>query len=247
MRDRFGARHARSQMLRFHAQTAGSTLTAQQPEVNAARVTVQALAAVLGGAQSLHTNSRDEALSLPTEESVRLALRTQQVIAYESGVAATPDPFGGSEAVERLTDAIEEQARAYLAEIDALGGAIAAIEQGYIQSEIQNAAYAYQREIESGARVVVGVNRFRAEEKTPLEPFRVDPELERRQVERLRDFRASRSAANVEQRLAALEGAARGASNLMPFILDACAARATLGEIAGRLRGVFGEYRETLV
>jgi methylmalonyl-CoA mutase N-terminal domain/subunit len=247
MRDRFGARNPRSQMLRFHAQTAGSTLTAQQPEVNAARVTVQALAAVLGGAQSLHTNSRDEALSLPTEESARLALRTQQVIAYESGVAATPDPFGGSEAVERMTDAIEQQARAHLAEIDARGGAIAAVEQGYLQSEIQDAAYALQREIESGARVVVGVNRFRAEEPAPLEPFRVDPEGERRQVERLRAFRASRSEAETETKLDVLEAAARGGANLMPFILDAGEARATLGEIAGRLRAAFGEYRETAV
>jgi methylmalonyl-CoA mutase N-terminal domain/subunit len=245
MRERFGARNPRSMMLRFHAQTAGSTLTAQQPDVNLVRVALQALAAVLGGAQSLHTNSRDEALSLPAEESVRLALRTQQIIAWESGVTAVPDPLGGSESIERLTDAIEERARKYLAEIDALGGALAAIENGYPQREIQNAAYAYQKEIEAGQRVLVGVNKYRLDESPPLEPFRIDPELERRQVERLRETRASRCAAEVDARLAELEAAARGPGNLMPAILAAGEARATLGEISARLRRVFGEYRET--
>jgi len=243
MRDRFGARDPRSMMLRFHVQTAGSTLTAQQPDVNIVRTALQAMAAVMGGAQSLHTNSRDEALSLPTEESARLALRTQQIVAYETGVTNTADPAGGSEYIEALTDSIERGAGDYLKRIDEMGGTLRAIETGYIQNEIQNAAYDYQREIESGARVVVGVNRFRQEERA-VPAFRLDPALEQSQVEALRQVRASRSQPVVEEKLAALEKAARDGTNLMPPIFDAADAYATVGEISDRLRGVFGEYRE---
>ena len=245
MRDRFGAKEKRSMMLRFHVQTAGSTLTAQQPDVNIVRTTLQALAAVLGGAQSLHTNSRDEALALPTEESARIALRTQQIIAYESGVANTPDPAGGSECIEALTDAIEREVNEYLKRIDEMGGTLRAIESGYVQREIQNSAYEYQREVEGGRRIVVGVNRFQLQEERPAATFRLDPALERAQVERLRQVRASRSPAAVEEKLAALERAARGNENLMPPILDAADCYATVGEISDRLRRVFGEYRET--
>ena len=244
MRDRFGAKLDRSCMLRFHAQTGGSTLTAQQPEVNVVRVALQAMAAVLGGTQSLHTNAKDEALSLPTEASARLALRTQQVIAYESGVATEPDPFGGSECIERLTDEIEAGARDYIARIDALGGTLAAIERGYVQSEIQNSAYQYQRAVESGKQIVVGVNRFQEDASAPLTPFRVDPDLEIRQVERLRQLRASRSDSEVAGALQRLENAARSSENLMPLILDCCRNLATVGEISDALRRVFGEYRE---
>jgi methylmalonyl-CoA mutase N-terminal domain/subunit len=244
MRDRFGAKLDRSCMLRFHAQTGGSTLTAQQPEVNVVRVALQAMAAVLGGTQSLHTNGQDEALSLPTEQSARIALRTQQVIGYESGVADAPDPFGGSEYVEQLTDKIEAGAREYVAHIDALGGAVKAIERGYIQSEIQNSAYQYQKAIEDQRQIVVGVNKFETEEMEPLKPFRIDPELEQRQVQRLREVRASRSATEVCEKLAELEAAARGTENLMPRIVESCRAFATVGEISDALRRVFGEYRE---
>jgi methylmalonyl-CoA mutase N-terminal domain/subunit len=244
MRHRFGAADARSTMLRFHVQTAGSTLTAQQSDVNIVRTAVQALAAVLGGAQSLHTNSRDEALALPTEESARIALRTQQIIAFESGVTNTPDPVGGSEAIEALTDSIERGVLDYIARIDALGGTLAAIEAGYIQGEIQNAAYEYQREIESGKRIVVGVNRFQQEERA-VPTFHLDPGLERAQVESLRQVRASRSASAVAEKLAALDGAARGTANLMPPILEAAGVYATVGEISDTLRRVFGEHRES--
>ena len=244
MRDRFGAKNPRSMMLRFHAQTAGSSLTAQQPDVNLVRVALQALAAVLGGAQSLHTNSRDEALALPTEESVRLALRTQQIIAHETGVAATTDPLGGSQTIEDRTDRIEQGARAYIEKIDALGGALAAIESGYIQGEIQNAAYDLQRQVESCDRVVVGVNRFQTGERQAVPTFRLDPAIEREQVERLRALRASRDNPGVDAALDRLERAAAGAENLMPFILEAADRHATVGEISDRLRRVFGEYRE---
>ncbi len=244
MHDRFGARNPRSLMLRFHAQTAGSTLTAQQPDVNVVRVSMQALAAVLGGAQSLHTNAKDEALSLPTEESARLALRTQQIIAHESGVTHVADPMGGSYAVEQLTDEIERGARQYIERIDAMGGTLAAIETNYVQNEIQNAAYAYQQAVESGAAVVVGVNRFKQEEGETPAPFRLDPELEQQQVARLREVRASRDCAVFEDRLSALEKAARSSDNLMPHILSCAEAHATVGEISDRLRQVFGEYRE---
>jgi methylmalonyl-CoA mutase N-terminal domain/subunit len=244
MRDRFGAQDPRSLMLRFHVQTAGSTLTAQQPDVNIVRTAFQAMAAVLGGAQSLHTNSRDEALALPTEESARIALRTQQIVAYESGVANTADPVGGSEAIEALTDSIERGVLEYLRRIDELGGTLRAIETGYIQNEIQSAAYQWQRGIERGERVVVGVNRFRQDGERPSTTFRLDPALERAQVEKLRQLRASRSQSEVDAKLAALEQAARGDANLMPVIIDAAASYATLGEISDRLRAVFGEYRE---
>jgi methylmalonyl-CoA mutase N-terminal domain/subunit len=244
MRDRFGAKDPRSMTLRFHAQTAGSSLTAQQPDVNIVRTAVEAMAAVLGGAQSLHTNSRDEALSLPTEESARIALRTQQVIAYETGVTNTADPMGGSGRIEELTDAIEQGARAYLKQIDEMGGTLRAIEAGFIQGQIQNAAYEYQRSIESGERIIVGVNRFQQEGDGGVPTFRLDPALEQAQIARLRETKASRSQGSVEESLAALENAARGGSNLMPPILQAAEAYATVGEISGRLKAVFGEYRE---
>jgi methylmalonyl-CoA mutase, N-terminal domain len=244
MKERFHAQNPKSMMLRFHAQTAGSTLTAQQPDVNLVRVSLQALAAVLGGAQSLHTNSRDEALSLPTEESVRLALRTQQIIAYETGVPNVADPLGGSFAIEEMTDRIAREAWDYIARIDAMGGALAAIESGFLQSEIQNAAYLYQRDVESGKITVVGVNRFAAPEAASIPTFQLDPALEHQQVERLRAVRASRSAAQVEARLAALEAAARSTDNLMPHIVACAEAHATIGEISSRLRAVFGEYQD---
>ena len=243
MRDRFGAKKPKSAMLRFHVQTAGSTLTAQQPDVNVIRTSIEALAAVMGGAQSLHTNSRDEALSLPTEESAGLALRTQQIIAYESGVTHTADPAGGSETIETLTDAIERGAREYLERIDAMGGTLKAIEAGFIQGEIQNAAFAYQQAIERGEAVIVGVNRFRMEERK-IPTFRLDPALERAQTDRLRELRASRDNRLVAERLQRLEQAARAEENLMPPVLDAAAGYATLGEISDGLKAVFGEYRE---
>jgi methylmalonyl-CoA mutase N-terminal domain/subunit len=246
MRDRFAAKNERSMMLRFHAQTAGSTLTAQQPDVNVIRTSLQAMAAVLGGAQSLHTNSRDEALSLPTEEAARLALRTQQIIAAESGVTNTVDPVGGSEFIETMTDSIERGAIEYLERIEAMGGALRAIEAGYIQNEIQNAAFAFQKAVESGEQVVVGVNRFQMEEENPIPTFRLDPALELAQIERLRRVKASRDQTEVTDRLNHLEQTARGDGNLMPKILDAASAYATVGEISDRLRTVFGEYRETL-
>ena len=245
MRDRFHAKLDRSCQLRFHAQTAGSTLTAQQPEVNVVRVALQAMAAVLGGTQSLHTNSQDEALSLPTEKSARLALRTQQVIAYESGVTANPDPLGGSEYVEGLTDRIESEARSLIGRIDAMGGPLAAIEKGWVQGEIQNSAYQYQRAIEEGKQIVVGVNKFQTEKTEPPTTFRIDPALEREQVERLRALRASRSNEQVKAALQALEAAAKSVDNLLPKILAACRSLATVGEISDTLRRVFGEYRET--
>jgi len=244
MRDRFGARDARSMMLRFHVQTAGSTLTAQQPDVNIVRTAIQAMAAVLGGAQSLHTNSRDEALGLPTEESARIALRTQQIVAYESGAVNTADPVGGSEAIEALTDAMEKGVHDYLRRIDELGGTLRAIETGFIQGEIQNAAYEYQRSVESGQRIVVGVNRFQREDADGIPTFRVDPAIEQAQVESLRQVRASRSRTAVEQRLAVVEQTARSTGNLVPPIVEAAADYATVGEISDRLRTVFGEYRE---
>lgn len=245
MRDRFGAKNPRSLMLRFHVQTAGSTLTAQQPDVNIVRTSMQALAAVLGGAQSLHTNSRDEALSLPTQDSARLALRTQQIIAYESGVVNTADPVGGSKHIEDLTDKIEAEAKEYLERIDAMGGTLAAIERNFIQNEIQNAAYQYQQEIERGERVIVGVNRYRQEVSEPIRTFRVDPQLEQQQIDRIRRVRAERDSAAAEGALASLEQAARSTENLMPRILACCEAYASVGEISDRLRSVFGEYRES--
>jgi methylmalonyl-CoA mutase N-terminal domain/subunit len=245
MRDRFGAKSDRSCMLRFHAQTGGSTLTAQQPEVNVVRVTLQAMAAVLGGTQSLHTNGQDEALSLPSERSARIALRTQQVIGFESGVTNVPDPFGGSEYIEKLTDEIEAGARDYLEQIDAMGGTLAAIEKGYIQGEIQNSAYRYQRSIEEGKQIVVGVNKFQTEESDTPHTFRVDPQLESRQIERLRQMRSSRSADQAKVVLDRLEIAAKGTENLLPHILECCRCLVTVGEISEALRHAFGEYRES--
>ncbi len=244
MRDRFGATNPRAQQLRFHTQTAGSTLTAQQPDNNIVRVALQALSAVLGGTQSLHCNGRDEALALPTEDSARIALRTQQVIAAETGVVNTVDPLAGAYALEELTDTIEREARALLDRIDAAGGTLAAIEQGLIQREIQDAAYRAQQEIDSGARVVVGVNKFASDEETRIEVMRIDPEIEPRQVERVRAVRAGRQAAEWRAALDAVASAARGSENLVPRIVAAVEARATLGEISDTLRGVFGEHRE---
>ena len=244
MKDRFGARNPKSLMLRFHTQTSGATLTAQQPDNNLVRVTFQALAAVLGGTQSLHTNSRDEALGLPTEESAQLALRTQQIIGYETGVTATADPLGGSYDVEEQTGRIEREAQGYLAKIDEMGGVLRAIELGYPQGEIEAASYRYQKEIEAGERVIVGVNRFTQQEPARIPTFRVDAALEAAQIERLGLLRASRNQQAVEGALDALEQAARGTGNLMPCILAAAGAYATVGEISDRLRAVFGEYRE---
>jgi methylmalonyl-CoA mutase N-terminal domain/subunit len=244
MRERFGARNPRSMMLRFHVQTAGSTLTAQQPDVNVVRVALQALAAVLGGAQSLHTNAKDEALGLPTEEAARLALRTQQIIAHETGVTSTADPIGGSHYIEKLTDEIERGAEEYIQRIDAMGGTLAAIENGFIQSEIQNAAYAYQQTVERSETIVVGVNKFQQDSSAAPSTFRLDPELEEQQIVRLRDLRASRDARSVDASLCALENAARSSDNLMPRILACAEAYATVGEISDRLRAVFGEYHE---
>lgn len=247
MRDRFHAQAARAQMLRFHAQTAGSSLTAQQPDNNIVRVALQAMAAVLGGAQSLHTNSRDEALALPTEEAVQIALRTQQIIACETGVAKVIDPVGGSYTIEALTDAIEAGARAYIEQIEALGGAVKAIELGFQQREIQQSAYRYQREIEAQSRIVVGVNAYTMAD-APLPPLmRVDSELERQQIVRLRALRAQRNAGKVTAVLQRLEQAAQGSENLMPLLIEAVECYATLGEIADTLRRVFGEHQEHIV
>jgi methylmalonyl-CoA mutase N-terminal domain/subunit len=244
MRDRFGARDPRSLMLRFHAQTAGSMLTAQQPENNIVRVTVQALAAVLGGCQSLHTNSMDEALALPSQGAVRIALRTQQILAHESGVADTADPLGGSFQVERLTRDIEEAAEAYLARIDDLGGSVEAI--GYMQREIQDAAYRWQREVEDRARIVVGVNEFVTEDGPPGDLFQLDPGVGEALRERVARLRAARDADRAGRALDALERAARGRDNLMPPLVDAVDAAVTLGEICERLRGVFGTHRPSV-
>ncbi len=247
MRERFQARDPRSWMFRFHTQTAGSTLTAQQPAVNIVRVTLQALAAVLGGTQSLHTNARDEALALPTEASALLALRTQQILAAESGVAQTIDPLAGSYVIEKLTDEIEAQAREYLRRIDAMGGMVRAIEAGYVQREIQQAAYEYQQAIERGERVVVGVNQYVDQTRSSPPLLRIDPEIERAQVERLAGLRARRDAARVQATLQAVEETARSDRNLLPAILDAVKAYATVGEISDALRRVFGEYQESVV
>jgi methylmalonyl-CoA mutase, N-terminal domain len=245
MRERFGAQDPKSWQLRFHTQTAGSTLTAQQPDNNVVRVTLQALAAVLGGTQSLHTNSRDEALALPSEAAVEVALRTQQVIAYESGVADTIDPLAGSYYIEHLTDEIERRASEYIERIDALGGAARAIEAGYIQNEIQDAAYAALRAIESGQQVVVGVNRFqRAHDTVPTDLLKIDEAVQAEQVSRLKDVRVRRDNARVTDVLARIEAAARQPdASLMPLFVEAVSAYATLGEICNTLRRVFGEYR----
>ena len=247
MKERFEARNPRSMMLRFHTQTGGATLTAQQPENNIVRTTLQALAAVLGGTQSLHTNSMDEALSLPTENAVQIALRTQQVIACESGVGDVVDPLGGAWFIESMTDRLEAEARDYLKTIEDLGGAPAALEQGFQQREIQEASYRYQREIEEKERIIVGVNEFTVSGEEPPELLRVDPAIGQRQVERLRALRAERDGAAADAAIAALEAGARGADNLVPLIVAAVEARATLGEISHALRRAWGEYREIVV
>ena len=243
MRQRFGAQNPRSWMLRFHTQTAGSTLTAQQPENNVVRVALQALAAVLGGTQSLHTNSMDEALWLPTEKAVRVALRTQQIVAYESGVADSIDPLAGSYLIESLTNEIECSAEEYIHKIDDMGGALAAIERGYIQGEIQEAAYRFQQALEHGEEIVVGVNAFSVEEKIELERLKVDPAIEQAQKARLTELRARRDPARASELLAYLESAARGSENLMPLFVDCVENSITLGEICGVLRGLWGEYQ----
>ncbi|MBO8141257.1 MAG: methylmalonyl-CoA mutase family protein [Firmicutes bacterium] len=247
MREEFGAKDPRSWMLRFHAQTAGCSLTAQQPYNNVVRTTVQALAAILGGAQSLHTNSLDEALALPTEETVRLALRTQQILAEESGVANTPDPLGGSYFVESLTNQMEEGVRQYFRRIDELGGVIPALEQGFFQREIAEAAYAYQQRVESGEQVVVGVNAHTVAEETPVSILRIGPEIEAKQRQRLARVRARRDEEQVRRALASVRHAAAGPGNLVPPVLEAVKAYATLGEIVDELRAVFGEYDEVRI
>ena len=246
MKERFRAKDPRSMMLRFHTQTAGSMLTAQQPDNNIVRVTIQALAAVLGGTQSLHTNSRDEALGLPTEASARIALRTQQIIANESGVADVIDPLGGSYVIESMTDEIEGRARQYIEKIDGMGGMVQAISKGYVQREIQEAAYTWQKKVEAKEQVVVGVNAYKADDP-PVTVMKVDPALEERQVATLKAFRAKRNGTAVKQALEAVRAGAKGKDNLMPIILAAVKAEATLGEVSDALRDVFGEYRETVV
>jgi methylmalonyl-CoA mutase, N-terminal domain len=245
-REKLKARNPRSWTFRFHTQTAGSTLTAQQPDVNIVRVTLQALAAVLGGTQSLHTNARDEALALPSEPSALLALRTQQILAYESGAANTVDPLAGSYVIEKMTDDTEQAAEAYLRKIEAMGGMVAAIETGYIQREIQGAAHEYQRRIESGDQVVVGVNRYMSEAKTAVPILRIDPRIEEAQASRVRQLRARRSPVRHGDALREVESAARTGRNLIPPIIDAVKAFATVGEISDTLRGVFGEYHESV-
>ncbi len=247
MSERFKAKDPRSLLLRFHAQTAGSSLTAQQPENNIVRVAIQALAAVLGGCQSLHTNSMDEALALPTEDAALIALRTQQIIAHETGVTNTIDPVGGSYAIESLTDQIEAGAKAYIDKIDALGGMLRAIEIGFVQGEIQKAAYEYQRAVESKEQIVVGVNDFVAEQERSIPLLRINEEIERSQIVRLKALRAKRDGARTNAALAELTRRAQTAENLVPAILAAVEAHATVGEISDELRKVFGEYRESVV
>ena len=247
MRDKFKAKNPRSWMLRFHTQTAGSTLTAQQPENNIVRTALQALSAVLGGTQSLHTNSFDEALALPTEEAARIALRTQQIVGYETGVPQTIDPLAGSYYIESLTNEMEKRANDYLEKIEAMGGMLKAIERGYVQQEIQNAAYEYQRAVDRDEAVVVGVNRFTVEEEKPVPIQRIDPALEPKQIERTRALRARRDPKPWQSALKAAEEAARSNENLMPRILTAVEANATVGEISDTLRRVFGEYKEAVV
>jgi methylmalonyl-CoA mutase, N-terminal domain len=247
MSERFSARDARSLLLRFHAQTAGSSLTAQQPENNIVRVAIQALAAVLGGCQSLHTNSMDEALALPTEDAALIALRTQQIIAHETGVANTIDPVAGSYTIESLTNEIESGAEAYIKKIDAMGGMLRAIESGFVQGEIQRAAYEYQRSVERREQIVVGVNEFVAEEERGIPTLRMDPEIERRQIARLQSLRAKRNGAPVQVALAELARRAGTAENLVPAILTAVECYATVGEISDTLRQTFGEYQESVV
>ena len=246
MKERFKAKDKRSMMLRFHTQTAGSSLTAQQPDNNIIRTTIQALAAVLGGTQSLHTNSKDEALALPTKNSAQIALRTQQIIAYESGVVNTIDPLAGSFFVEALTDELEKEAEEYIMKIDELGGSPSAIEIGYIQKEIQKSAYQYQKDIEDGKRIIVGVNKFVVEEEEMPEVLKINPEIEKNQIEFLKKIKAERNNSLVNEKLKSLKEAAQSDANLMPFIIDAVRVYASIGEICNTLREVFGEYRESI-
>jgi methylmalonyl-CoA mutase N-terminal domain/subunit len=246
MKERFKAKDPRSMMLRFHTQTAGSTLTAQQVENNIVRVTVQTLAAVLGGTQSLHTNSKDEALALPTEDAVRIALRTQQIVAHESGVANSIDPLAGSYYVEAMTDQIEREAVEYIERIDSMGGVIPAIEGGFIQGEIQKAAYKYEMQVESAERIVVGVNKFQIKEGEPKGLLKIDMKVQEEQIKFLNSVRAGRNNELVKEKLQLLKTAAEGEANLMPFILEAVRVYASVGEICNTMRGVFGEYRENV-
>jgi methylmalonyl-CoA mutase N-terminal domain/subunit len=247
LRDRYGAKDERSWKLRFHAQTAGCSLTWQQPQNNIVRTAVQAMAAVLGGCQSLHTNSLDEAYALPSEHAVTVALRTQQVIAYETGITAEPDPLGGSYFLEKLTLDVEEAAREYIRQIDQMGGMIPAIERGFPQTEIANASYEFQHSVELGESVIVGVNKFTEKDEKPIELLQIDSDAERRQVEKLRSVKARRSGDAVVKALARLKKAAEGTENTMPFILDAVRVYATVGEIAAAMGEVFGSYTETSV
>jgi methylmalonyl-CoA mutase N-terminal domain/subunit len=247
MKERFGATSPKALMLRFHTQTGGSTLTAQQPQNNIVRTALQAMAAVLGGTQSLHTNSFDEALALPTEDSARIALRTQQIIGYESGVTAAIDPLAGSYYVETLTNEIEKRASEYISKIDTMGGMLKAIERGFVQQEIQNAAYEFQKSVDSKEQVLVGVNAFTVDHENPVSLQKIDPELERRQVERLRAFRAKRDQAKAEAAVRKIDEAARNGDNLMPIIVEAVENNATVGEICDSMRKVFGEYKEVMV
>lgn len=247
MKERFGAKKDKSQMLRFHTQTAGSTLTAQQVDNNIVRVTIQTLAAVLGGTQSLHTNSRDEALALPNQESVKIALRTQQIVAHESGVINTIDPLAGSYYVESLTDQIEKDAEEYISKIDAIGGMISAIEEGYVQTEIQKSAYRFNQELEHNERIVVGVNKYQEAEENHTELLKINEKVQRDQIESLTKIRSQRNNIIVKEKLAALKTAAQSDTNLMPFILDAVKVYASIGEICNTMRVVFGEYKERVV
>jgi len=247
MKDRFKAKKSRSMMLRFHSQTAGSTLTAQQVDNNIARVTIQTLAAVLGGTQSLHTNSKDEALALPTEQAARTALRTQQIVAHESGVANTIDPLAGSYYVEAMTDQIEKEAEDYIEKIDAFGGMIEAIESGYVQKEIQKAAYDFEKEVEKGKRIIVGLNKFQSDEDEEPELLKIDMKVQEEQIKFLNKIRKERNQQEVDKALKNLENAANGNNNLIPFIIDAVKTYASVGEICNTMRKVFGEYKELIV
>ncbi len=247
MKERFGTTAPKAMMLRFHTQTSGSTLTAQQPENNIIRVTMQAMAAIFGGTQSLHTNSMDEALALPSEKAVTISLRTQQVIAYESGVADTVDPFAGSYYLEYLTNKIEEEVNIYFNKIDSLGGMVKAIEKGYIQKEIQDSAYKYQKAIEKKDVIIVGLNKFAMEDKFPEKLLKIDSEVEKIQIEKLKKLKLRRDNNKVKEILEKIEDAARSDKNLMPLILEAVKTYATLGEISDSLRNVFGEYKSSVL
>jgi len=247
MKERFKAKNPRSMMLRFHTQTAGSTLTAQQVDNNIVRVTIQTLAAVLGGTQSLHTNSRDEALALPTEDSVRTALRTQQVVAEESGVTNTVDPLAGSYFIEAMTDLIEKEAKDYIDKIDSMGGMAEAIDAGFVQTEIQKSAYKYEMEIENQERIIVGVNKFQIKETEHKDLLKIDMKVQEEQIKFLKKIRSERNNELVIQKLEALKKTAEGTDNLMPFILDAVKVYASIGEICNTMRKVFGEYKEHVV